>query len=118
MKKAIVYLIISSILSLTVGCASNPSSMSPNSVSSLAYDGKKCADLNRELMRVEQDLSAKERTLRKLHGDDVWQFWVGLLLLWPAWFFLEFGDHALADEYKTLLGERDALQRAKLECSA
>jgi hypothetical protein len=40
---------------------------------------------------------------------------VGMILFWPALFFLEGGDGPQAAEYGRLKGERDALERVAIQ---
>lgn len=45
-------------------------------------------------------------------GNDAAQMGIGLVLFWPALFFLEGGDGPEAAEYARLRGEVDAMHRA------
>ena len=40
---------------------------------------------------------------------------VGLILFWPALFFLEGGDGPEAQEYARLKGEREAIERSSIK---
>tara|TARA_R110002020_G_scaffold456825_1_gene673522 strand:+ start:4658 stop:4960 length:303 start_codon:yes stop_codon:yes gene_type:complete len=99
-----------------MGCASNPDNMRAKHHSSLQYQGADCAVLAADLDGVNHEIDGLHRELERLYGNDIWQFWGGLLLLWPLWFFLEFGDWSDADRYKELLGKRDALEKSMAKC--
>ncbi len=115
MKSIIVYTLIS-ILSFVTGCASSPSNMTPKHQSSMAYKGQECSVLTAELDAINSELSVLNKELQTLYTNDVWQFWGGLLLLWPLWIFLEYGDWSKADRYKELMGQRDAVERSMAVC--
>jgi hypothetical protein len=116
MRKAIIYTLISVMSWVTMGCASHPNNMQPKHHSSLAFKGEECADLEIRLEDANTEILALNDDLEQLYINDIWQFWTGMLLLWPALFFLEFGDWSEADRYKELLGERDALEKAYAKC--
>ena len=42
-------------------------------------------------------------------SNDSWQMGIGLVLFWPALFFLEGGDGALQSEYALLKGKYEAV---------
>jgi hypothetical protein len=53
--------------------------------------------------------------LDKKSSNDNAQMGVGLVLFWPALFFLEGGDGADAVEYRRLRGEYEALQKVSVQ---
>jgi hypothetical protein len=53
--------------------------------------------------------------LDKEAGNDTAQMTLGLILFWPALFFLEGGDDARAAEYSRLKGQREALEHAAIQ---
>ena len=117
MRTILIYTLISILSFVTMGCASNPNNMNPKHHSTIEYRGQECAVLEAELDDVEAEIAELHIELEKLYGNDIWQFWGGLLLLWPLWFFLEWGDWSDADRYKELLGQRDAIEKSLIKCS-
>ena len=117
MKKLIIYTLISTMSWLTIGCASNPNNMKGDHSNPAIYYNDECADLDSELLKVNDRIDTLHKKLESKYTNDIWQFWGGLLVLWPLWFFLEFGDHGMADEYKELIGKRTALESARGQCS-
>ena len=53
--------------------------------------------------------------LDKTASNDAAQMAVGMVLFWPALFFLEGGDGPEAAEYARLKGERDALEQVAIQ---
>lgn len=60
--------------------------------------------------RVGRRVNSMYDQLRREANADAWQTGVGLVLFWPALFFLEGGDGPEAAEYRQLKGEYEALQ--------
>lgn len=52
--------------------------------------------------------------LKKERSKDNWQMGVGLVIFWPALFFLEGGDGPEAAEYSQLKGDFEALRQASV----
>ncbi|MET0002695.1 MAG: hypothetical protein ABW087_03665 [Candidatus Thiodiazotropha sp.] len=71
-----------------------------------------------ELRRVNRRTSQLHGQLDKKASDDAAQMGIGMILFWPALFFLEGGDGPEAAEYAQLKGEFDALEDAAImkEC--
>jgi len=97
------------------GCATSPDKMQAAYVSPLKYKSYDCEQLVEErenVSRHEQDLY---RTLKKEADKDAAQMGVGLVLFWPALFFLEGGDGPQAAEYSRLKGDERALEGAAVQ---
>ncbi len=97
------------------GCATSPEKIQSASVSPLQYKDYTCNQVSLELDRVTRRANELHGKLKKLSDDDSGQMAVGLILFWPALFFLEGGDGPDAAEYARLKGERDALEKIAVE---
>lgn len=99
---------------LTAGCASSPSKMQATYVSDNKYSHYTCQQIQQELERIIQRRDQLHAQLEREANMDKAQMAVGLVLFWPALFFLEGGDSAEAVEYKQLKGDAEALQTAAI----
>ena len=111
MKKALGLVIIGSLIS---GCASAPDEIRTSSVSPLKYKDYDCNQIIQEMSFVNEETTKLYTTLDKKSSDDNVAMGVGLVLFWPALFFLEGGDGPAAAEYAQLKGEYKALNRAAI----
>lgn len=102
-------------LLLLSGCATSPDKMTSAYVSPMQYAGFECPQIAMELQRVTRRATELHGQLDKTADDDAAQMAVGMVLFWPALFFLEGGDGPQAAEYSRLKGERDALEQAALQ---
>lgn len=68
-----------------------------------------------EVDRVERQVNDLYYRLDKKAGDDAVQMGIGLVLFWPALFFLEGGDGPEAAEYSRLKGEMQALEKVAIK---
>lgn len=98
-----------------VGCASQPEDISSQYVSTMQYQDYDCQQLGAEASRVSRRVSELHGNLEKTANNDAAQMGVGLILFWPALFFLEGGDGAQAQEYARLKGERDAIEQMSVQ---
>lgn len=115
MSRLITAGVAAAIVAAVSGCASNPEKIQAASVSPLQYREYNCNQIRLELERVTKRADELHGRLKKLSDDDAAQMAVGMILLWPALFFLEGGDGPEAAEYARLKGERDALQKVAVE---
>ena len=101
-------------------CATNPDKMMAADVSPLAYQNYDCGQLGQEERRISRKVNQLYQQLDKEASSDAWQTGVGIVLFWPALFFLEGGDGHEAAEYKQLKGEYEAIQEASIarKCGA
>lgn len=97
------------------GCATSPDKIATQSVSTLPYEQYNCKQLGAEVDRVTRRLSELRGSLEKTASNDTAQMAVGMILFWPALFFLEGGDGPEAAEFGRLKGERDALERVAIQ---
>jgi hypothetical protein len=103
------WLCVSSVL--TAGCASNPDQIQASYVSSFKYQEFTCPQIGMEMEHVSARTSSLYSQLKRERNADNWQTGVGLVLFWPALFFLEGGDGPQAAEFSQLKGEFEALRQ-------
>lgn len=95
---------------LLFGCASNPDKIDAAYVSPLKYDDYDCQQIAMEMDYVGQRTNELYQRLKAERKADNAQMGVGLVLFWPALFFLEGGDGPEATEYAQLKGDFEALR--------
>ena len=96
-------------------CASQPEEMSTAYVSPLKYKDYDCDQITMEMEYISQRTVTLYNQLKKKADNDAVQMGIGLVLFWPALFFLEGGDGPEAAEYATLKGEFEALRTASVQ---
>ncbi len=98
------------------GCATPPSKISARYVSPLQYQSYTCDQISEELLRVNRKIIDISGVQKKEATKDAWAMGVGLVLFWPALFFLIGTDKK--EELAGLKGEYEALESAaiKKEC--
>ena len=109
----ILYLVI--LASLLVGCATSPRNISPTYVSPLLYKDYSCEQLTMEMQRVSRRAAELYGSLDQKAGLDSAQMGIGLLLFWPALFFLEGGDGMQAAQYSRIKGESETLEQVAIQ---
>ena len=100
-------------LSLTA-CATSPDKISASYVSPLQYQSYDCGQIRGELVRISQRVDEVTGQQRKQASNDALAMGVGLVLFWPALFFLA-GGNDKKEELGRLKGEYDALQAAAVQ---
>lgn len=110
MKK---YILLGSLI--LAGCASSPDKIAASYVSPLEYQGYTCKQISQEMGNVSRKATELYGKLDKTASRDNAQMAAGLILFWPALFFLEGGDGPEAAEYARLKGQRDALEDAAVQ---
>jgi len=110
MKKPIVILTL--LAFVTVGCATSPNEIQATHVSPIQYSSYDCKQIAMEMGFVGRKVNELYYQLEDEASADQGQMTVGLILFWPALFFLEGGDDYRAGEYARLKGERLALEDA------
>lgn len=103
------------LLMMVVGCASNPEKIQTSYVSPVQYQNYDCDQIGREMERVSLRAHELHGSLKKTANNDKAQMALGMVLFWPALFFLEGGDGPEAVEYSRLKGEREALEKAAIQ---
>ncbi len=96
-------------------CASNPDKIQSSYVSPVQYADYSCKQVSQEMTNVSRRVSELYGSLDKEASNDSAQMAVGLILFWPALFFLEGGDGPEAAEYARLKGEREALEKVAVQ---
>ena len=112
MRKKIVTFFLS-LLFIFTGCATSPNEMSASYVSPLIYQSYDCQQLVMESDRISRRVQSMHAKLDEKESNDSAKMVVGLLLFWPALFFLD-GDEDGAIEYKRLKGESEAIHQAAI----
>ena len=95
-------------------CATAPDKISAAYVSPLQYQGYDCNQIRVELVRIGQRVDEVTGQQRREASNDAWAMGVGLVLFWPALFFLA-GGNDKKEELGRLKGEYDALQSAAVQ---
>lgn len=112
--KAHFSILIAAVFLLTA-CASNPDKIDAAYVSPLKYKDYDCDQIAMEMDYVGQRTTKLYTRLKKERQKDNAQMGVGLVLFWPALFFLEGGDGPEAAEYSQLKGEYEALRENSVQ---
>lgn len=97
------------------GCATHPNAMQASYISPNKYSGYQCDQIGAEMERVDRRTNELYNDLESENQADRAQFAVGMVLFWPALFFLEGGDDERAAEYSQLKGEFAALEQTSTE---
>jgi hypothetical protein len=101
------------IAALLAGCATQPKDISAAYVSPMLYDNFTCEQLIAEGQRVSGRAAELTGAQQKKADGDAVAMGVGLILFWPALFFIK-GDKETAGELGHLKGEMDAIQQASI----
>ncbi|MBB4081699.1 hypothetical protein [Brevundimonas lenta] len=105
MKKSIAAALCASLA--LAACASSPESIEATYISPATYGSLDCAQLEQELIRVGNRVNVVTGRQRSQAQNDAMVMGVGLVLFWPALFFLK--GNGGATELGQLKGEYDAL---------
>lgn len=95
-------------------CAKHTTEIPAQYVSPLQYSNHTCKQIEAEMMAVSSRVSQIGAQVDKTASNDSAAMGVGLILFWPALFFLD-GDTPQAAEYARLKGEFDALEKASIQ---
>ena len=101
---------------LVIGCASDPSDIEAQYVSPMQYNSYNCNQVEAELQRVSGRVREVTGVQKDEAQEDAIATGVGLVLFWPALFFL--GGDDKEQELSRLKGEYNALEKSaiKKEC--
>ncbi len=105
MKNVAIAAIICGILA---GCADAPNKIQPNYVSPMQYSNLDCEQVRSEMMRVSSQVRVLVGQQQKKHKNDQVAMGVGLIVAWPALFFLIGGDKK--EQLAEMKGEYEALE--------
>jgi len=89
------------------GCAKKAEEISASYVSPMRYSSYTCKQLENEMDRLIHRINEIAHIQNKAHKRDVVATTVGILIFWPALFFLASGDKA--EELSRLKGEYEAI---------
>ncbi|MCB9989714.1 MAG: metal ABC transporter ATP-binding protein [Rhodospirillales bacterium] len=107
MKKTLSALAVSSFL--LIGCASHSENVTPQYVSPVEYENYSCKQIREEISRVSARVNEVAGIQDKEADKDAAAMGVGLVLFWPALFFLIGDDQK--EELARLKGEYEALEQ-------
>ena len=110
-----IFLIFIFCLSIITGCATSPDKISATYVSPLKYKDYDNDQIVMEMDYIGQRTAELYYQLDKEAKSDQGQMALGLLIFWPALFFLEGGDGPQAVEYARLKGEYEALRKIAIQ---
>ena len=102
---------------LLIGCATQPKDLPTAYVSPLLYKDYSCDQISMEMSRVSRKVNELRGVLKEDANNDSVQMALGLIIFWPALFFLEGGDGADAAEFSRLKGEFEALEQVSIQKS-
>lgn len=111
MKKLVVGVSLAAFVS---ACATAPGGISAQYVSPLQYQGYSCEQLATESQRLGARVGEVTGQQQTKANNDALAFGVGMVLFWPALFFMAGGGDK-AEELSRLKGESDAIQQAAIQ---
>lgn len=94
-------------------CATHPRDISSTYVSPMAYSNFTCPQLGDEFRRVSLKVNEVTANQQTRANNDALAFGVGMVVFWPALFFMANGDQK--EELMRLKGEYDAIDQAGIE---
>lgn len=105
-------LLITTCITLSA-CADHSDKIKPSYVSPLQYSDYSCSQIKSELGRVGRKMNEVAGIQDKTASNDSVAMGVGLVLLWPALFFIDSSDQHV--ELARLKGEFDALEQTAIQ---
>ena len=98
---------------LVASCASKPEDITAAYVSPTIYESYSCEELAAEGQRISSRAAAISGVQSKKATNDAVAVGVGIVLFWPALFFVK-GNGATEAEVANLKGHMDALEQASI----
>lgn len=95
------------------GCATSSSNIKPSYVSPLTYNNYDCEQLKGEKDRIIEKTLELSKKQDFEAGKDAIALTAGLVIFWPALFFMIGSDHS--DQISRLKGEYDSLESVQIE---
>ena len=95
-------------------CASSSNKIATQYVSPLQYKDFDCDQLGAEMGRVSRRVGELQGSIDKNAKEDRVATGLGLVLFWPALFFID-GDSPEGAEYARLKGEFEAMQQSSTQ---
>ncbi|MDM1736885.1 MULTISPECIES: hypothetical protein [Acinetobacter] len=107
---------ISLILSCVVftGCATSSKNLTASYVSPLQYQQYSCDQLGQEASNIQNRVAEIGGSVDSRATRDKWVTGAGLVLFWPALFFIG-GNKAQEAEFSRLKGEYEAVQKMAVQ---
>lgn len=96
------------------GCASGADGISPTYVSPMVYQNYDCDQIREEMRRINYRVAEVTGQQDRAARNDAVTMGVGLVLFWPALFFLA-NDNDKSAELSRLMGEAEAVQQAGIQ---
>lgn len=112
-KKTALAVSTAALVLLVSGCASKSDKIDASYVSPLVYSDHNCRQIKQELLRVNRKVLEVTKTQDKIASNDSVAMGVGLVVFWPALFFIEGSDKS--DELARLKGEYDAIEQTAIQ---
>ena len=112
-KKFISLLCLISFLAVSTGCSTKADNVSGTYVSPLQYQSYNCNQIRQELTRVNRRVMEVAGKQDSAAAKDAVALGVGLVIFWPALFFMVGGDRK--EELSRLKGEYEAIEVAAIE---
>ncbi len=94
-------------------CASDPDDVEAQYVSPMTYAQYDCDQISMEMSRINREVATVTGDQEDAATRDAVATGVGVVLFWPALFFLAGSDHS--DELGRLKGEQEALETAAIQ---
>lgn len=113
MRKAVFLLCLVSQLAILPSCASSADKISPAYVSPLQYQHYSCNQIRSEMIRVSRRVNEVAGVQDHQASKDSVALGVGLVLFWPALFFMIGKDKE--EELARLKGEYEALEQSAIQ---
>jgi len=101
-------------LLILAACGSHSHEIPAAYVSPMEYADYSCKQLSAEMARVSRKANNLAGDIDKNADGDAVAMGAGLVLFWPALFFLD-GDHPAQAEYAQLKGRMDALEEVNVK---
>lgn len=102
-----------SLCALTVGCSTSPEKIQAAYVSPLAYQSYNCGQLGAEMSRINNRVQGAASGQQSESTKDAAAMGVGLVIFWPALFFMIGDDRK--EELARLKGEAEAVEQAAIQ---
>jgi hypothetical protein len=96
------------------GCAKRPEDITAAYISPLAYEQYDCRQLGTEAQRVSARASAIMGVQQQKADNDAVAMGVGLILFWPALFFVK-GGAETENEVAQLKGQMDTIEQVAIQ---
>ncbi|MFC3077772.1 hypothetical protein ACFODL_06695 [Phenylobacterium terrae] len=100
--------------SIVAACATSPDKISGTYVSPIQYSNYDCDQIRMEMVRISNKVAEVSGQQKRQASNDAVAMGVGLVLFWPALFFLA-GGNDRKEELANLKGQYDALTSAAIE---